>query len=113
MRRRAQNPASASKGGVLEEKVTGISRVKGPPARVPLRCTLPLAVYTFDYPWQEKTARSQNQLEEIFLADLETALPEGIQPAWIGDRGYARAALLRHCNQRQRLYILRGRAGTG
>src|SRR5713226_1624953 len=41
--------------------------------------TLPLAVYTFDYPWQERTARSQNQLEEIFLADLETALPEGIQ----------------------------------
>ena len=74
--------------------------------------TLPLAVYTFDYPWQEKTARSQNQLEEIFLADLETALPEGIQPVWIGDRGYARAALLRHCNQLQRLYILRGRAGT-
>ncbi len=74
--------------------------------------TLPLAIYTFDYPWQEKATRSQNQLEEIFLADLETALPEGIRPVWIGDRGYARAALLRHSNQQQRLYILRGRAGT-
>ena len=74
--------------------------------------TLPLAVYTFDYPWQERKAHSQNQLEEIFLADLETALPDGIQPVWIGDRGYARAALLRHSNQQQRLYILRGRAGT-
>jgi hypothetical protein len=74
--------------------------------------TLPLAVYTFDYPWQETSAGSQNQLEEVFLADLETALPDGVQAIWIGDRGYARAALLRHSNHQQRLYILRGRAGT-
>ena len=74
--------------------------------------TLPLAVYTFDYPWQEKRTMSQNQLEEIFLADLETALPARVRPVWVGDRGYARAALLRHSNQQQRLYIIRGRAGT-
>ncbi len=73
--------------------------------------TLPLAVYTFDYPWQEKSTGSQNQLEEILLA-LETALPDQVQPVWVGDRGYARAALLRHSNLQQRLYILRGRAGT-
>jgi hypothetical protein len=40
---------------------------------------LPLAVYTFQYPWEEKTARSQNQLEEVFLADIETALPCGLR----------------------------------
>ncbi len=74
--------------------------------------TLPLAVYTFQYPWQERSAGSQNQLEEIFLTDLETALPDRVQPVWVGDRGYARAALLRHSNQQQRLYIIRGRAGT-
>jgi len=73
---------------------------------------LPLAVYTFQYPWQEKTARSQNQLEEVFLADIETALPTRVRPVFIGDRGYARAALLRQSNRQGRLYIIRGRAGT-
>ena len=73
---------------------------------------LPLAVYTFQYPWQEKTARSQNQLEEVFLADIETALPTRVRPVFIGDRGYARAALLRQSNRLGRLYIIRGRAGT-
>src|SRR5881397_3268456 len=38
---------------------------------------LPLAVYTFDYPWQETGARSQNRLEEVFLLDVESALPAG------------------------------------
>jgi Transposase DDE domain len=82
-------------------------------AGVPFRGrTLPLAVYTFQYPWQEKTARSQNQLEEVFLADIETALPSKVRPVFIGDRGYARAALLRRSNRQARVYILRGRAGT-
>lgn len=73
---------------------------------------LPLARYTFDYPWQETTAPSQNALEELFLLDVETALPRGVRPVWIGDRGYGRAALLRACAQQGRLYVLRGRAGT-
>lgn len=73
---------------------------------------LPLAVYTFDYPWQETTAKSQNQLEEVFLCDVESALPAGIRAVFIGDRGYSRAALLHHSNALERLYILRGRAGT-
>src|SRR2546425_583212 len=63
---------------------------------------LPLAVYTFDYPWQEATARSQNRLEEIFLLDVESALPVGARGVFIGDRGYARAALFRHCGQQGR-----------
>ncbi len=65
---------------------------------------LPLAVYTFQYPWQEKTARSQNPLEEVFLADIETALPARVRPVFLGDRGYARAALLRQSNRQGRLY---------
>jgi len=73
---------------------------------------LPLALYTFDYPWQEPTAPSQNALEELFLLDVETALPRGVRPVWIGDRGYGRAALLRACATQRRLYVLRGRAGT-
>jgi Transposase DDE domain len=75
--------------------------------------TLPLAVYTFTYPWQEHAAHSQNQLEQVFLCDLETALPPAVHPVFVGDRGYARAALLRHCNRQARLYLIRGRAGTG
>ena len=73
---------------------------------------LPLALYTFDYPWQERTAPSQNALEELFLLNVETALPAGVRAVWIGDRGYGRAALLRTCAQQHRLYVLRGRAGT-
>lgn len=75
--------------------------------------TLPLAVYTFDYPWRERAADSQNQLERVFLLDVETALPRGVLGIWIGDRGYARAALLRHALLDERLCIIRGRAGTG
>jgi len=74
--------------------------------------TLPLAVYTFDYPWKESAVDSQNQLEEVFLCDVETALPVGVRPVFIGDRGYARAALLRKSARLGRLYIIRGRAGT-
>ncbi len=82
-------------------------------AGVPFRGrTLPLAVYTFQYPWKEKAAHSQNQLEEVFLADIETALPAKVRPVFIGDRGYARAALLRRSNRQARLYIIRGRVGT-
>jgi hypothetical protein len=73
---------------------------------------LPLSVYTFEYPWQERAANSQNQLEEIFLLDLESALPRGVRPVFIGDRGYARASLLKVSQREERLYIIRGRAGT-
>jgi hypothetical protein len=75
------------------------------------RC-LPLAVYCFDYPWQERAALSQNQLEEIFLADVETSVPEGTRGVFIGDRGYSRAALIRHCCRLGRLFIIRGRSDT-
>ena len=74
--------------------------------------TLPLSVCTFEYPWREPTAMSQNWLEEVFLADLEEALPAGAKAVFIGDRGYARASLLRRSARLGRLYLLRGRSGT-
>lgn len=74
--------------------------------------TLPLAVYTFQYPWEEVVVMSQNQLEEVFLLDVESALPVGVRGVFIGDRGYARAALLRKSGRVGRLYIIRGRSGT-
>jgi len=74
--------------------------------------TLPLAVYTFAYPWGERAAPSQNAFEEVFLGDLEDALPRGVRGVFIGDRGYARATLLRHAARLGRLFILRGRGGT-
>ena len=74
--------------------------------------TLPLAVYTFDYPWQEATAPSQNHLEHVFLLDVEGALPPQVHGVWIADRGYARAALLREALREERFYVIRGRAGT-
>lgn len=72
---------------------------------------LPLAVYTFEYPWRGALL-SQNQLEEVFLRDLEQSLPPGGVPVFIGDRGYSRAQLLRHSVQEHRWFLLRGRAGT-
>jgi hypothetical protein len=74
--------------------------------------TLPLAVYTFEYPWKELAAKSQNWLEEVFLADVEEALPAGAKAVFIGDRGYARASLLRRSARLGRLYLIRGRSGT-
>lgn len=74
--------------------------------------TLPLAVWTFEYPWVERAAKSQNYLEEVFLLDLEEALPARVRGVFIGDRNYARAALLRRSGQEGRLYIIRGRGGT-
>ncbi|MBI4161917.1 MAG: transposase [Acidobacteria bacterium] len=73
---------------------------------------LPLSVYTFSYPWRERAARSQNQLERVFLLDLEGALPSGVRGVFIGDRGYARAALFRQSEPDGRLFVIRGRAGT-
>jgi hypothetical protein len=73
---------------------------------------MPLSVYTFEYPWLERTCGSQNALEEAFLCDLETAMPQSVVPVFVMDRGYARASLLRKSNALRRLYIIRGREGT-
>ncbi|MBI5182602.1 MAG: hypothetical protein HZA06_06815 [Nitrospirae bacterium] len=74
--------------------------------------SLPLACYTFGYPLSEASFNSQNQLEHIFLLDTEQALPAGVAPVWIADRGYARALLLEQSEKEGRIYIIRGRVGT-
>lgn len=73
---------------------------------------LPLACYTFGYPLSESSFLSQNQLEHIFILDTEQALPLGIAPVWIADRGYARSLLLEQSEKEGRAYIIRGRCGT-
>lgn len=73
---------------------------------------MPLAAYTFDYPWTTTAPHSQNDLERVFLIDVESALPVGVKAVFIGDRGFARAALLRQCQDEQRLFIIRGRGAT-
>ena len=72
---------------------------------------VPLAVYTFAYPWRE-VVPSQNRLEDIFLGDLADSVPKGIVPVFVGDRGYCRARLLRRCQQEGTWGLVRGRAGT-
>ena len=71
--------------------------------------TLPLAAYTFEYPWKETACLSQNDIEETFITDVELALPKGVRPVWIGDRGYARASLFEQSGTDGRLYVIRGR----
>jgi hypothetical protein len=73
---------------------------------------LPLALYTFATPLQEPPLKSQNQLEHVFLLDVETALPTGVIGVWIADRGYARSLLLLQSEREGRAYIIRGRTNT-
>ncbi len=60
---------------------------------------LPLACYTFAYPFMEPALKSQNQLEHIFLLDTETSFPRGVIAVWIADRAYARSLLLQRANR--------------
>jgi Transposase DDE domain len=91
---------------------TRIGTVEALLAAVPFEGrAVPLAVYTFAYPWRE-VIPSQNRLEDIFLGDLGQSLPAGLVPVFVGDRGYCRAALLRRCQQEGTWILLRGRAGT-
>lgn len=73
---------------------------------------LPLGCYTFAYPLAEPALKSQNQLEHVFLLDMEACFPAGVIPVWIGDRAYARSVLLQQSEQESRPYILRGRRET-
>jgi len=73
---------------------------------------LPIGLYTFEYPLTEPALNSQNQLEHLFLLDIEAALPETVTGVWIADRGYARSKLLHQSEVENRLYIIRGRGNT-
>ncbi len=73
---------------------------------------LPLGCYTLAYPLVESGLKSQNQLEHIFLLDMEASLPSGRRAIWIADRAYARSLLLEQSEQEQRPYIVWGRRET-
>jgi len=47
---------------------------------------LRLVCYTFTYPVTDPALNSQNQLEHLFLIDIETSLPPGVIAVWIADR---------------------------
>jgi hypothetical protein len=72
---------------------------------------LPLACYTFAYPLTEPGLDSQNQLEHLFLLEVENAFPPGATAVWIADRGFARSLLLAQSEKESRPYIIRGRKG--
>jgi hypothetical protein len=72
---------------------------------------LPLACYTFAYPLTEPGFDSQNQLEHLFLLEVENAFPPGATAVWIADRGFARSLLLAQSEKEGRPYIIRGRKG--
>ena len=92
---------------------TKVGKTQGLVAAIPYAGrALPIACYTFDYPLTEPSLKSQNQLEHLFLLDTEQSLPQGITPVWIGDRGYARAALFEQSEKEERPYIIRGRKGV-
>lgn len=71
---------------------------------------LPLGFRTFSYPLQQG---SQTHLERVALADLATALPAGVRPLWIEDRGYARVRLIEELTQAGEWFIIRGRGDVG
>lgn len=63
-------------------------------AAIPLRArALPVASWVFPFHYPE-AATSQNQREESFLKRLFSALPPGMKPLLIADRGFGRAGLL-------------------
>jgi hypothetical protein len=57
--------------------------------------------------------KSQNQLEEDALWSVVNALPPGVRPLILADRGFARAAFLTWLQQHSLDYVVRITAGTG
>ncbi len=55
--------------------------------------------------------RSQNQLEEAALAAVIAALPSGVRPVVLADRGFARAPLFQWLQERRVDYVIRVNKG--
>ena len=68
--------------------------------------SIPLAISTFEY---GKIERSQNLIEEEFLASLSSRLPERMKVVEVADRGYGKSFLLKNRLQRNELFIIRGK----
>ena len=61
----------------------------------------------------EKLKLAKNRLEEEFLTDLSSRLPQEIKIVEIADRGYGKSILLRNRLKRQELFVIRGRRDVG
>jgi len=83
-------------------------RTIGVPCR---RRSLPLLSVTYE---REKlpSQGSQNRWEEDALARVLAALPAGVRPVVLGDRGFGRAGLLEWLATRKDDYVLRLRRGA-
>jgi hypothetical protein len=57
--------------------------------------------------------QSQNQLEEAALLAVVNALPAGVRPVILADRGFGRAAFLAWLQEQGLDYVVRITAGTG
>lgn len=57
--------------------------------------------------------RSQNQLEEAALAAVIAALPPGVRPVVLADRGFARASFFTFLQRQGVDYVVRVNKGTG
>lgn len=72
---------------------------------------LPLLDLAYDtyhlHDHQTGAVRSQNQLEQAALAAVLAALPVGVRPVVVADRGFARADLLAWLTTRQIDYVIR------
>jgi len=86
---------------------TAIGDVQVISANVPTEGrSIPLAISTFEY---GKIERSQNLIEEEFLARLSSQLPERMKAVEVADRGYGKSILLKNRLERNELFIIRGR----
>lgn len=72
---------------------------------------LPLVQLAYDRDHLPADA-SQNQLEERALAAVLAALPPGVRPVVLADRGFARAPLLAWLQERGVDYVIRVNKGT-
>ena len=78
-------------------------------ASVPFRGrALPIAFRLFRYADIAATPRgSQNTLEETFVRQVVSQLPDGVEPLLLFDRGYARVSLFRLLDQLGVRYVVR------
>jgi hypothetical protein len=73
--------------------------------------SLPLLQLAYDRDHLPADA-SQNQLEERALAAVLAALPPGVRPVILADRGFARASLFQWLQERRADYVIRVNKGT-
>jgi hypothetical protein len=74
-------------------------------AAVPLKGrAIPIAARLY---WDTKISKSQNRIEEQFIAFLLKYIPEGWTPCIVADRGFGRTSLFQWLTQRKVLFVTR------